>query len=391
MLSLSSRGVPTRGFPAQTQRLILRLRDNVPPSTACTAADCIYVSDGEDIGIAPAWTFKRDVFDALPVGKCAVLLPEAMSYLSDGDIIALEPSKGALRVLYRRNSPSNSLLVTERCNHYCLMCSQPPKDIDDGYIFDELELAIPLISKETAEIGVTGGEPTIGGDRFLGLLRTLKKHLPQTAVHVLSNGRRFVDPHFAAAYTDIAHPDLVVGIPIYADVASLHDYIVQADGAFDETVRGILNLKAGGARVEVRIVIIKQNVERLVQLAYFLARNLTFVDHIALMGLEVTGFARANLDSIWIDPIDYWRELTEAALWLEASGMRVSIYNHQLCTIDQRVWHVARKSISDWKNAYIPECSRCAVRDRCGGFFATGTTRHSRRISAVHDAGTSHA
>lgn len=65
-----------------------------------------------------------------------------------------------------------------------------------------------------------------------------------------------------------------------------------------------------------------------------LARNLTFVDHVALMALEVTGFARANLDRIWIDPFDYHKKLTEAALLLEASGMPVSIYNHQLCTLD---------------------------------------------------------
>jgi hypothetical protein len=37
---------------------------------------------------------------------------------------------------------------------------------------------------------------------------------------------------------------------------------------------------------------------RLRQLAEFRARNLTFVEHIALMGLKITGFTRANLDSL---------------------------------------------------------------------------------------------
>ena len=162
-----------------------------------------------------------------------------------------------------------------------------------------------------------------------------------------------------------------------------HDYIVQADGAFDETVRGILNLKARGARVEIRVVVINQNHTRLVRLAEFLARNLTFVDHVALMALEVTGFARANLESIWIDPFDYRMELKEAALLLEASGIRVSLYNHQLCTIDQSIWHLARQSISDWKNEYLPTCQPCAVRDRCAGFFATGRTRYSAKIAPL--------
>ena len=55
------------------------------------------------------------------------------------------------------------------------------------------------------------------------------------------------------------------------------------------------------------------------QLAEFLARNLTFVDHIALMGLEITGFTRANLDSLWIDPVDYQRELYRAVSFLADS------------------------------------------------------------------------
>lgn len=100
------------------------------------------------------------------------------------------------------------------------------------------------------------------------------------------------------------------------------------------------------------------------------------------MALEVTGFARANLDRIWVDPFDYGAALTEASLLLEASGMRVSIYNHQLCTVDREIWHLARRSISDWKNEYLPECAPCAVKDQCAGFFATGRIRYSVHIKA---------
>ena len=55
---------------------------------------------------------------------------------NDGDVIAIQPSSLRFRTLYRRNSKHNSLLVTDRCNHYCLMCSQPPKDVDDRWILD---------------------------------------------------------------------------------------------------------------------------------------------------------------------------------------------------------------------------------------------------------------
>jgi MoaA/NifB/PqqE/SkfB family radical SAM enzyme len=123
------------------------------------------------------------------------------------------------------------------------------------------------------EIGFTGGEPTLLGERFIELVRAANSHLPRTALHILSNGRTFAKGTIARDLGGVCHHDLMMGIPIYADLAHIHDYIVQADGAFDETIRGILSLKANGVRVEVRVVLQQQTVVRLVPLARFLARN----------------------------------------------------------------------------------------------------------------------
>jgi hypothetical protein len=101
------------------------------------------------------------------------------------------------------------------------------------------------------------------------------------------------------------------------------------------------------------------------------------------MGLELMGFARANLDAIWIDPLDYQRELREAVELLDRAGLTVSIYNHQLCVLAPELHRFARASISDWKNAYLPECNRCALRKMCGGFFASSEVRRSRGITPV--------
>ncbi len=175
----------------------------------------------------------------------------------------------------------------------------------------------------------------------------------------------------------------MLGIPLYADLPELHDYVVQAKGAFDETMRGVLNLKRARVRVEVRFVIHRDTFGRLPDFARFVARNLTFVDHVALMGLELVGFARSNIETLWVDPIDYQRELLDAVVTLDRAGMPVSIYNHQLCALDRRLWPFARKSVSDWKNAYFDECTACAQRDACGGFFASSSLRRSRGIRAL--------
>ncbi len=343
-----------------------------------------FLADAADVPSGFGWYLGRSnaTFDPATIQMPAARLAPEFDYLDDGDVVALEPATGKLRVLFRKRSPYNSFLLTERCNNYCLMCSQPPRDVADGWIVDEILRALPLIGRDAAEIGFTGGEPTLLGDRFLELVRVAKSYLPHTALHVLSNGRTFAEP-LAAALAAIRHPDLMLGIPVYSDLAHIHDHVVQADGAFDETIRGILNLKRHGVRVEVRVVLQQQTIPRLASLARFLTRNLLFVDQVALMGLELTGFARANLEQLWIDPADYQSELGEAVGILDRAGMRVAIYNSQLCVLDPAIRRFARRSISDWKQEYMPQCDGCSAKDTCGGFFSSAKLRHSRAIAPI--------
>jgi His-Xaa-Ser system radical SAM maturase HxsC len=323
---------------------------------------------------------KAPVAEFAAPSNCFVLPPE-LQYLSDGDVVRLSPKGNALAVIYRKAATSNSLLTTERCNHFCVMCSQPPREVDDGHIVDELLAAIPLFDPGTQEIGLTGGEPTLLGPRLLEILRCLRNYLPDTAIHVLSNGRRFIDTAYVAQIAAIRARDLMFGIPLYADVADVHDHVVQSRGAFDETIRGILNLKRAGIRVELRFVVHRDTYKRLPQFAEFVSRNLLFVDHVAIMGLEPIGFAKANARTLWIDPVEYQTELSLAVQALATARMTVSIYNHQLCVTDRHLWRYARRSISDWKNEYISACYGCTVKHECGGFFSSGVSLHSAHIT----------
>jgi hypothetical protein len=135
--------------------------------------------------------------------------------------------------------------------------------------------------------------------------------------------------------------------------------------------------------VEIRVVVHRATYERLPELAEFIVRNLPFARQVALMGLEVTGFARGNLRELWIDPVDYTRELVEATEILFIGGIPVRIYNHPLCVLDRRVWQFAVRSISDWKAVYVPECEECTVRDQCGGLFATSGKQLSAHIAPI--------
>lgn len=339
-----------------------------------------YLIDGDEAPEGFGWYIEVGGSSFERQGARIIRLPAEFSYLNDGDVVRLDPAKGAVKVLYRRNASINSFLLTERCNNYCLMCSQPPRNVQDGWIVDEILEALPLIDQDTPEIMFSGGEPTLLGDRLFELVQASKSYLPRTALHILSNGRTFADRTYSSRMGGLQHHDLMVGIPLYSDLSHVHDYVVQADGAFDETIRGILNLKEAGVPVELRVVLHKQTVPRLSQLAEFITRNLLFVDHVALMGLEMTGFTKANLDDLWIDPFDYKDDLKEAVGILRRAKIRTSIYNNQLCLMDSEIWPYAARSISDWKQEYFPQCHSCNVLDRCGGFFASASIRHSEHI-----------
>jgi His-Xaa-Ser system radical SAM maturase HxsC len=311
-----------------------------------------------------------------------VRLPDEMRHISEGDILRLNSFAGEVRVLYRRNSRQNFLFFTERCNSRCLMCSQPPRDVADGYLVEDILRCIPWMAKDTPELGITGGEPTLLHDKLIEVLAATKKHLPATTLHMLSNGRLFCYVRYAEKVAAVGHPDLMIGVPLYADTEGAHDFVVQARGAFEQTLLGLVNLGRVGVRVELRMVVHRHTYARLAQFAQFVVRNLPFVDQVVIMGLELMGFARSNLDNLWIDPVDYQDQLEECVLALDDAGIRTFIYNHPLCLLRPSLRPYARKSISDWKNIYLPECEGCHLKQACGGFFASATLRRSPHIHA---------
>ncbi len=101
------------------------------------------------------------------------------------------------------------------------------------------------------------------------------------------------------------------------------------------------------------------------------------------MGLEISGFTRANLGQLWIAPYEYKDTLSHAVGLLAAYGMNVSVYNHQRCLVNEDIMGAYRKPISDWKAEYVEECRKCSRRAECGGLFLSATQyQRSRYIKA---------
>ena len=113
-----------------------------PASVPVGDRDAALVAHHDDWELAHARGYKLAIGrDERPARASLsyVRLPAQFAELGYGDVLRIQPETGRVRVLYRRSSRHNFFLVTERCNNYCLMCSQPPKDIDDRWILEEIK------------------------------------------------------------------------------------------------------------------------------------------------------------------------------------------------------------------------------------------------------------
>lgn len=299
--------------------------------------------------------------------------------LCEGDIVLIEPN-GKIQVLIEKNSDNNCLFLTDRCNCSCVMCPQPSEGgVEWSGISCDL---IALMARQSKCLGLTGGEPTLLGDKLLDIIRCCKERLPNMKLELLTNGIKFEDFDYVKRLTGISHKKLYFEIPLYADTDSSHDQIIGTKG-FYKTIKGIYNLALFNQKINIRVVIHKLNYKRLPYLADFIYHNFPFVYHIAFMQMEIFGMARKNISELWIDPFDYNEQLKEAIMYLYLRDMEVSIYNAQLCVLPSELRRFARKSISGWKNIYLNECNDCLCKQECGGFFASSEDIHSQHISAI--------
>jgi len=351
-------------FPVE--RMVLDLRDRAARSTSSMLTSLPWAG------------FLVDSIAQAPEGKPWVSLSTDSFAVEPGDVIEVRPDTGKIARRFRRSGNNNILFATERCNSFCMMCSQPPREIEDDWRVRHLCELVELIDPDTSSLTITGGEPTLLGEGLKRVIEHCAKHLPHTHIQVLSNGRNFGEDISLDTFL-APHPSLMWAIPLYGDHFGLHDYIVQSSGAFAETVRGIYALEAARQRIEIRVVLVKPVVARLPDLARFLYRNFPFVEHVALMGTEPTGFAKAHREELWIDPVDMQKALSETVDFLAGHDMQVSLYNLPLCTLPKNLWPFAKRSISDWKQHYLPICEACEVRNRCGGLFAWITSEWTSR------------
>lgn len=335
-----------------------------------------------------------DEIESVPSGYMAVItsrpsLSTTKPYISEvpliedfneGDVVSISRD-GEIMFVYEIAAKSNAIFATGKCNHRCIMCPQPPVIEEDDRMDFNMKL-ISLLDKSTKDVGITGGEPTLLGEKLFDMIRHIKIQLPKASISILSNGVRFADKNYALKLAACNCCDLQIDIPMFSDIAELHNEIVGAK-TFYKTVQGLYNLAFYGNRVAIRVVIHKKTYKRLPQLADYIYHNFPFVTQVAFMQMETIGLAEENISELWIDPYDYNSELEKAVKLLVSRGIHAMVYNAQLCVLPQSLHDNAVQSISEWKDIYLDECEECKLKQSCPGLFESNKKYHSKHIKSI--------
>lgn len=145
--------------------------------------------------------------------------------------------------LFKDDPATHAVIVGGKCNNACIVCNQLGKKKEfrpTQEIKEELE---SFANRKT--VWFRGGEPSLREDFFdiIGFA----KYIGFKEIGIQTNGRAF-------AYRDFAEKAVNWGathfeIQLYGDTAATHDAVTRVPGSFEQTMKGIRNLKACGARV----------------------------------------------------------------------------------------------------------------------------------------------
>ncbi len=159
------------------------------------------------------------------------------------------------------------LKVGFQCNNACRFCVQGDKR--KKYPNKSSEEIKEILKKESLDhqgVVFTGGEPTIRKD-LVDWVRYAKK-VGYKTIQIQSNGRLFAYKKFCKKLINAGANEFSPAI--HGSKAEIHDWLTRVPGSFEQTVKGIKNLKSLNQYVLTNSVITKKNYKDLPRLAQLL-------------------------------------------------------------------------------------------------------------------------
>jgi MoaA/NifB/PqqE/SkfB family radical SAM enzyme len=190
------------------------------------------------------------------------------------------------------------IAITLRCNNNCIFCLQGHHPDIGHRSFEEIKIEIDAARESgVTRIVISGGEPTIHPD-YLRIV-TYCKEIGFSYIQTVSNGRMFSSELFAQKVVNAGLTEITVSL--HGKDAKTHDYLVAVPGAFNQLVKGVLNLKKLGIIISVDVGIFQQNYKQLLDIIRFIRNDLGLRGDIDLIGPTPQGNAEINLENVMPD------------------------------------------------------------------------------------------
>jgi len=268
------------------------------------------------------------------------------------------------------------------CNNHCKFCVQGNKrSLLPDKTTDEIKAILKDCHYDDFEgVVFTGGEPTIRKDicdlvQFANLLGF-------KVIQMQTNGRLF-------SYMDFCNKIIKAGATEFSPAVhghdeSTHDFLTNVKGSFNQTMKGIENLKKLGQRVITNTVITSRNYEYLPEIAKLLVE--LDVDQFQFAFVHIVGTTVLNAD--WIVPrkkevMHFVKEGLEIGI---KAGKRVMTEAIPYCFMQGYHDYIAERVIpstkvfdhelivEDFKESRVtegkrkgPNCNKCGYTGVCEG------------------------
>jgi radical SAM protein with 4Fe4S-binding SPASM domain len=189
----------------------------------------------------------------------------------------------------------SEIAITYRCNNSCLFCYAHSPYIQN----EKAELSTEQVKRlldiirydaKVPSVSFTGGEPTLRADlpELIQYARSL-----QLRVNLITNGRNCGLKEYAKSLADAGLQSAQISIE--AADSTIHDELVNSQGAYSQTVQGIKNLKELGVFVHTNTTINQLNKDHLEPLVKFLAEEI-HNEHFSMNALILTGSCLENIN-----------------------------------------------------------------------------------------------
>lgn len=178
------------------------------------------------------------------------------------------------------------------CNNNCLFCVQADNKLKGNRSFEDIKSDLEDSKDRCDGVVFTGGEVTIRDD-FFDLVK-LAKNLGYKRIQIQTNGRMFSSIEFCKKTIEAGATEFSPALHGYC--REQHDYLTKANGAFNQVVKGIMNLKSLGMKIITNTVVVKSNYVDIPKIAQLLVK--LNVDQFQFAFVHPIGNAYDNFEAI---------------------------------------------------------------------------------------------